>query len=137
MPADVRQELNNYKNNPNSESARNAVFTKLYANNKSVATNIASQHTGDYTGLSNAINNAYPSVDVAEMLNAINGLNPDERETKLASIGITGNKAGQTGINTSSNGSTSSGGTVTTIPSMNASMPGSNTSSSLSLLQRK
>ena len=96
IPGGIHGALDNYAANPDSYSARNAVFQNLYKANQNLAADIAGQRTQGYEGLLGAIQQAY-------------GAGGDQQQA-----------AGSTGGNPYS-----------------SILPGNNTQSMLSILQRR
>lgn len=117
IPGDIQKSLDNYAANQDSYSARNAVFQNLYKANPSMAANIAGQYTEGYNGLLSAIRQAY-------------GLSDDEAAglytlSRLSTKGQNHQAAQQDGQQAQGG---SGGGSI---------LPGNNTQSALSILQRR
>ena len=117
IPRDIQKSLDNYAANPDSYSARNTVFQNLYKADPSTAANIAGQYAEGYNGLLGAIKQAY-------------GVNDGEAAdiAALNKLGVKGQKqqAAQQEGQQAQGGS--GGGSI---------LPGNNTQSALSILQRR
>lgn len=117
IPGDIQKSLDNYAANQDSYSARNAVFQNLYKADQGMAADIAGQRTQGYDGLLGAIRQAY-------------GLSDDEAAgldtlSRLSTKGQDHQAAQQDGQQAQGG---SGGGSI---------LPGNNTQSALSILQRR
>ena len=117
IPGDIQKSLDNYAANQDSYSARNAVFQNLYKADQGMAADIAGQRTQGYDGLLGAIRQAY-------------GLSDDEAAgldtlSRLSTKGQNHQAAQQDGQQAQGG---SGGGSI---------LPGNNTQSALSILQRR
>lgn len=117
IPGDIQKSLDNYAANQDSYSARNAVFQNLYKADQGMAADIAGQRTQGYDGLLGAIRQAYGlSGDEAAGLDTL---------SRLSTKGQNHQAAQQDGQQAQGG---SGGGSI---------LPGNNTQSALSILQRR
>lgn len=117
IPGDIQKSLDNYAANQDSYSARNAVFQNLYKADQGMAADIAGQRTQGYDGLLGATRQAYGlSGDEAAGLDTL---------SRLSTKGQNHQAAQQDGQQAQGG---SGGGSI---------LPGNNTQSALSILQRR
>lgn len=117
IPGDIQKSLDNYAANQDSYSARNAVFQNLYKADQGMAADIAGQRTQGYDGLLGAIRQAYGlSGDEAAGLDTLSRLSTKGQNHQAAQQDWQQAQGG------------SGGGSI---------LPGNNTQSALSILQRR
>lgn len=118
LPSDVQKSMDAYAANPDSYSARNAVFQNLYKDNQGIAADIAGQRTEGYNGLMGALKQAY-------------GVS-DSEAADIAALNKMGAKGQRQAEQQSDQQETQQGGGAP-----GSILPGNDTQSALSVLQRR